>query len=337
MIILLTGGAGYIGSHTAIELLTNGHEVIIIDDFINSNIEAVSRIEQITRKPVTVYSGNACDIATLEKVFLHHGIDGVIHFAGLKSVGESVMEPLKYYQNNIDSTISLLKIMSKYKVHYLIFSSSETVYGTPTKLPITEDMACGPCSNPYGWTKLMNEQIINDYASVNPEFSGILLRYFNPIGAHKSGLIGEAPSGIPNNLMPYITQVAAGIRPHLNIYGNDYPTTDGTGVRDYIHVVDLAMGHVAAMEYCVHQHGVHTFNLGTGVGFSVLDMVNTFSKVNNIRIPYEMTGRRNGDIAVCYADATKAHKILGWQAMLSLEDMCRDSWNWQIKNPTGYE
>lgn len=337
MSILLTGGAGYIGTHTAIELLNIGHEVIIIDNFVNSNINAISRIEQIAGKHVTIYSGDVCDIATLENVFLHHSVDGVIHFAGLKSVGESVKEPLKYYQNNIDSTISILKVMSKYKVKNLIFSSSATVYGNPTKLPITEDMTCGPCSNPYGWTKLMNEQIICDYVTVDPNFSAILLRYFNPVGAHNSGMIGEAPNGIPNNLMPYITQVAAGIRPHLNIFGNNYPTRDGTGIRDYIHVVDLAKGHVAAMEYCTHQQGVNTFNLGTGIGYSVLDIVNAFSKVNNVYIPLKITDRRSGDIASCYADATKAYKILGWRAMLSLEDMCRDSWNWQKNNPTGYE
>ena len=337
MLILLTGGAGYIGSHTAVELLNSGHEVIIIDNFTNSNIKAISRIEYITGKHVTVYPDDVCDIAALKKIFSHYNIDGVIHFAGLKSVGESVKQPLQYYQNNIDSTLSLLNVMSKYKVNHLIFSSSATVYGTPETLPITEEMACGPCSNPYGWTKLMNEQIIHDYVSATPELSGVLLRYFNPVGAHKSSLIGEAPNGIPNNLMPYITQVAVGIRPHLSIYGNDYPTKDGTGVRDYIHVVDLAKGHVAAMEYCFRQQGIDTFNLGTGVGYSVLDMVNTFSKVNNIKIPYEIANRRSGDIAACYADASKAHKLLGWKAALSLEDMCHDSWNWQRQNPNGYE
>ena len=271
------------------------------------------------------------------KVFEENEIETVIHFAGLKSVGESVSLPLKYYRNNLDSTLTILELMEKHDVRNIIFSSSATVYGSPKKVPITEDMPTGGCTNPYGKTKFMIEDILQDAAVANKNLSVVLLRYFNPIGAHESGRIGEMPSGIPNNLMPYITQVAIGKLKELSVYGNDYPTHDGTGVRDYIHVVDLAKGHVAAVDYCENHDGTEVFNLGTGVGYSVLDIVNTFSRVNGIKIPYKIVGRRDGDIAECYADASKAQEVLGWSAELTLEDMCRDSWNWQKKNPDGYK
>jgi len=336
MAILLSGGAGFIGSHTAVELMDAGYEVIIVDNYYNSSPEVVKRIEEISGKSVKVYNVDAVDEEALEPVFAQNDIETVIHFAGLKSVGESVKLPLKYYRNNIDSTLTILELMEKYNVKNFVFSSSATVYGIPKKVPITEDMPTGGCTNPYGKTKFMIEHILQDVAAANSNLSIVLLRYFNPIGAHESGRIGEMPNGIPNNLMPYITQVAIGKLEQLSVFGNDYPTHDGTGVRDYIHVVDLAKGHVAAVDYCENNQGVEVFNLGTGVGYSVLDMVNTFSKVNNIEIPYKIVGRRDGDVAECYADASKAQEILGWSAELTLEDMCRSSWKWQKDNPNGY-
>ena len=335
MKVLLTGGAGYIGSHTIVEMYAAGHEVVVVDNFSNSSPRVMERVEEITGKKVPLYEADVADEAALDRIFSEHRIDAVVHFAGYKAVGESVRMPLAYYANNIDSTLALLRAMKKADVRKIIFSSSATVYGTPQKCPITEDMHTGDCSNPYGWTKFMIEQILKDYAYANPEMQVILLRYFNPVGAHKSGRIGESPRGIPNNLMPYITQVAVGKRPELSVYGNDYPTPDGTGVRDYIHVVDLARGHVAALQY--EKNGVGIFNLGTGVGYSVLDMVNTFSRVNGVAVPYRIVDRRPGDIAACYADPAKAQSELGWHAEHTLEDMVRDSWNWQSNNPCGYE
>jgi UDP-glucose 4-epimerase len=337
MKILLTGGAGYIGSHTAAELLNAGYEVVIADNFSNSAPAVVDRIEKITGKSTRVYRVDVADPAALDDVFRREKIDAVIHFAGLKAVGESVQIPLMYYRNNLDCTLSLLETMEKHNVNVIIFSSSATVYGTPDRLPMSEEMKTGPCSNPYGSTKLMIEQIITDAAAARPALSAVLLRYFNPIGAHPSGLIGDMPSGIPNNLMPYITQVAVGKLQRLNVYGDDYPTTDGTGVRDYIHVVDLAKGHVAALDYGLKHPGVEAVNLGTGTGVSVLEMVRTFAAVNCVDIPYAVAPRRPGDIAASFASADKALRLMGWKAALSLEDMCRDSWNWQKNNPNGYE
>ncbi len=337
MNVLLAGGAGYIGSHTCVELINAGHDVIIADNFSNSCPEAVARVEEITGKKILLYEADVCDKDAVDKIFFENSIDAVIHFAGLKAVGESCEKPVEYYRNNIDSTLTLLETMKKYGVNNFIFSSSATVYGTPEKVPLVETMPTGSPTNPYGWTKLMMEQILTDTASANPEMSIVILRYFNPIGAHKSGRIGEDPNGIPNNLMPYITQVAAGRLDRLGVFGNDYPTHDGTGVRDYIHVVDLAKGHVKAIDYSAAHKGTEIFNLGTGVGYSVLDIVNAFIKVNNIDIPYDIKPRRAGDIAECYADASKAAQILGWKAEKNLEDMCRDSWNWQSNNINGYK
>ena len=335
MKILLTGGAGFIGSHTYVELFSAGHEAVIADNFYNASPRVLERLETITGKPVTCYDVDVCDEAALEEVFKKHEFDAVIHFAGYKAVGESVSKPLEYYHNNLESTIVLCKVMRKYNVKRIVFSSSATVYGMSDHMPLVETMPTG-CTNPYGWTKYMNEQILNDAAVANPDWGVALLRYFNPIGAHESGLIGEDPVGIPNNIMPFITQVASGKRDHLSVFGNDYPTHDGTGVRDYIHVVDLAKGHVAACEYLTHNIGCDVFNLGTGIGYSVLDLVHTFDRVNNIEIPYQVVERRPGDVARCYADATKAKEKLGWSAKKTLEDMCRDSWRWQSQNPNGY-
>ena len=337
MKVLLAGGAGYIGSHTCVELLEAGHEVVIADNFSNSCPEAVRRVEEITGKSVPLFEADVCDKEAVDRIFAENNPDAVIHFAGLKAVGESCEKPLEYYRNNIDSTLTLLEVMKKYGVNKFIFSSSATVYGTPKTVPLVETMPTGTPTNPYGWTKLMMEQILTDTANANPELSIVILRYFNPIGAHASGRIGENPNGIPNNLMPYITQVAAGRLKCLGVFGNDYPTHDGTGVRDYIHVVDLAKGHVKAIEYSSLHKGVEIFNLGTGTGYSVLDIVNAFIRVNKVDIPYEIKPRRAGDIAECFADATKAKEKLGWTAQLDLEDMCRDSWNWQSHNINGYE
>ncbi len=337
MTVLLTGGAGYIGSHTAVELLSAGHDVIIADNYANSSPIVAQRITQITGKPVKCYEADAADPAALERIFQENAIDSVIHFAGLKAVGESVRLPLDYYRNNLDSTLALLAAMEAHGVRQLIFSSSATVYGRHAALPYREDAETGPCTNPYGWTKLFIEQIIRDYAAAHPDFSVVLLRYFNPVGAHESGLMGEDPRDIPNNLMPYIARVAVGTLPYLNVFGNDYPTPDGTGVRDYIHVTDLATGHMAALDYAASHTGVEVFNLGTGTGYSVLDMVHAFSRACGRDIPYRIAPRRSGDIAACYADVTKAKEILGWRAKLDIDDMCRSAWNWQSHNPNGYE
>lgn len=335
MNILLTGGAGYIGSHTCVELYNAGHTAVIADNFSNSCPEAVKRVEELVGAKIPVYNIDVADFDALDKLFTENKIDAVIHFAGLKAVGESVAIPVKYYRNNIDTTLTLLDVMEKHNVANLVFSSSATVYGIPKTVPLVEDMPTS-CTNPYGWTKLMNEQILTDATVPNKNLSVVLLRYFNPIGAHKSGRIGENPNGIPNNLMPYITQVAVGKLQKLGVFGNDYATHDGTGVRDFIHVVDLAKGHIKAIEYAAAHKGVEVFNLGTGTGYSVLDIVNAFIKVNGVDIPYEFKPRRPGDIAECYADPNKALVGLNWKAELNLEDMCRDSWNWQSNNPNGY-
>ncbi len=336
MNILLTGGAGYIGSHTAIELMALGHDVVIVDNLVNSSEKVLERIEKISGKRPVFYKADCCDKEALDKIFDENKIDAVIHFAGLKAVGESCAIPLEYYRNNIDSTLVLLDSMKAHGVNNIIFSSSATVYGAPDVVPIKETAVVGRCTNPYGWTKYMNEVILTDAAKADKELSVVLLRYFNPVGAHKSGLIGESPNGIPNNLMPYISQVAVGKREKLSVYGNDYNTKDGTGVRDYIHVVDLAIGHARAVEYVVAHKGVDVFNLGTGIGYSVLDMAHSFASVNNVKVPYVIIDRRPGDIDACYADASKAKELLGWTATHTLEDMCRDSWNWQKNNPNGY-
>ena len=337
MAVLLTGGAGYIGSHTAAELLAAGYQVVLADNFTNSSPKVPQRIEQLTGKPAPLYTLDVRDADALEQVFRENQVDAVIHFAGLKAVAESVERPLLYYRNNLDATLTLLEVMAKYNCHRLIFSSSATVYGDPARVPVHEDMPVGGCSNPYGRTKLMIEEILLDAAAADPRLSVVLLRYFNPVGAHPSALLGEAPNGTPNNLMPFITQVALGQRPHLNVFGNDYPTKDGTGVRDYIHVVDLAQGHLAALDYCAGRQGAEVFNLGTGLGYSVLEMVETFSRVNQVKVPYVIAPRRPGDIAVNYADPAKARQVLGWQAKYTLEDMCRDAWRWQTLNPQGYD
>lgn len=335
--ILLAGGAGYIGSHTAVELLNSGYNVVIVDNYSNSSPEAINRIEKITGKKVIAYEADVKDKVLLSKIFEENNIDAVIHFAGLKAVGESVSKPIEYYRNNIDTTLSLLECMREYGTNSIIFSSSATVYGAENPIPYLETMKRGTCTNPYGWTKVMMEQILEDSAKANKDLSVVLLRYFNPIGAHKSGLIGEDPQGIPNNLMPYISQVAVGRRDHLTIFGNDYPTLDGTCRRDYIHVVDLAIGHVKAIDYVLEHKGVEVFNLGTGVPYSVNEIVNAFEKVNNIKIKYEYGPRRDGDLPEFYANSDKALEILGWKTERSLEDMCRDTWNWQKNNPNGYK
>jgi len=334
--ILLAGGAGYIGSHTAVELLEAGYDVVVADNFSNSCPESVKRVEKITGKSVKLYEVDIKDSAKLETVFSENKIDAVIHFAGLKAVGESVEKPVMYYRNNIDTTLSLLECMNKYDVKNIIFSSSATVYGEENPVPYTEEMKRGTCTNPYGWTKVMMEQILEDTAKADSSMSVVLLRYFNPIGAHASGMIGEDPQGIPNNLMPYVAQVAVGRRDHLTIFGQDYPTADGTCTRDYIHVVDLAKGHVKAVEYVVKNRGVEVFNLGTGTPYSVTEIVTTFEKANDMKIKYEYGPRRAGDLPESYANADKALKVLGWKTEKNLDDMCRDLWNWQKNNPQGY-
>ena len=326
MKILLTGGAGYIGSHVAVCLLEMGCDVVIADDFSNSSPEIIGKLKAITKKDSILYEINVADKSSLKGLFAENRPDAVIHLAGYKAVGESVSEPLKYYENNICSTLTLLETMKEYGVNNLIFSSSATVYGDLDEIKYTEDMRLGKPLNPYGNTKQMIEQIIFDTAATN-WLNSVILRYFNPIGAHKSGFIGEKPQGIPNNLMPYIQQVASGILPELKVFGNDYPTIDGTGVRDYIHVVDLARGHVSALEYCMKHNGVEVFNLGTGKGYSVLEIIETFEKVNNLKIPYTIAPRRAGDLAEYFADASKASRLMGWRAELGLEDMCRDTYN----------
>ncbi|MBQ4425762.1 MAG: UDP-glucose 4-epimerase GalE [Lachnospiraceae bacterium] len=326
--ILLTGGAGFIGSHTAVELLNKGYDVVVADNLSNSSEEVMEQIECICGRRPLFYKLDVADPAALTLLFMEQPIDAVIHFAGCKAVGESVAKPLLYYRNNLDSTLTLLETMARYGTKKIIFSSSATVYGA-AQPPFTEDMPVGSCSNPYGWTKFMIEEILMDAAKADPELGVVLLRYFNPVGAHESGLIGEKPNGIPNNLMPYITQVAGGVRDHLNVFGNDYETPDGTGVRDYIHVVDLAKGHVAALGYAETHTGTEVFNLGTGRGTSVLELVHAFEEANGIRIPYEIAPRRPGDLAFSYAKTDKAEQVLGWKAEKSIADMCRDAWNFQ--------
>ena len=336
MNVLVTGGAGYIGSHTCLELLESGYGVIVIDNLCNSNPKSLVRVEKLTGKQLTFYQGDVRDETLLRKIFRDHEIGCVIHFAGLKAVGESVAMPWEYYDNNLNSTLTLTKVMREVGMKNIIFSSSATVYTADNEMPLRETSRTGNCTNPYGWTKYMTEQILNGLAHSDPEWSIVLLRYFNPIGAHESGRIGEDPRGIPNNLMPYITQVAVGRREKLSVFGNDYDTHDGTGVRDYIHVVDLSKGHVAAVKYAQEHRGCEVFNLGTGVGYSVLDMVKTFETANGVAVPYEIVDRRPGDIATCYADPAKSAAVLGWKAEKTLTDMCRDSWHWQSTNPKGY-
>ena len=336
MNILVTGGAGYIGSHTCLELLESGYGVVVIDNLCNSNPKSLDRVQELTGKTLKFYEGDVRDEALLKKIFAENEIGCVIHFAGLKAVGESVSIPWKYYDNNLNSTLVLTKVMEEVGMKKIIFSSSATVYTADNEMPLRENSRTGNCTNPYGWTKYMTEQILSGMAHADKDWSICLLRYFNPIGAHASGRIGEDPRGIPNNLMPYITQVAIGRREKLSVFGNDYDTPDGTGVRDYIHVVDLAKGHVAAVKYTAEHNGCEVFNLGTGSGYSVLDMVNTFASVNNVAVPYVITDRRPGDIATCYADPAKSAQVLGWKAEKTLADMCRDSWKWQSQNPMGF-
>ena len=336
MNVLVTGGAGYIGSHTCVELLESGYGVIVIDNLCNSNPESLNRVQEITGKTLKFYEGDVRDEALLHKIFAENEIGCVIHFAGLKAVGESVAMPWEYYDNNLNSTLVLTKVMKAVGMKNIIFSSSATVYSAGNEMPLKETSTTGHCTNPYGWTKYMTEQILSGMANADKEWGIVLLRYFNPIGAHISGRIGEDPRGIPNNLMPYITQVAVGRREKLSVFGNDYDTHDGTGVRDYIHVVDLAKGHVAAVKYVLNNAGCEVFNLGTGTGYSVLDMVNSFEKANDVAVPYVITDRRPGDLATCYADPAKSAEVLGWKAEKNLDDMCRDSWRWQKNNPMGY-
>ena len=332
MKILVTGGAGYIGSHTCVELLNLGYEVVVIDNLCNSKRAAINNIEKITSRGVSFYEGDVCDKELLRKIFKEEGIEAVIHFAGLKAVGESVKIPLKYYRNNIDSTLALCEVMEEFDCYKLIFSSSATVYGNPEKLPITEDMKVGGTTNPYGSSKLFIEGILKDLYISNPKWSITILRYFNPVGAHDSGLLGEDPNGIPNNLMPYIVKVASGELKCLSVFGDDYDTKDGTGVRDYIHVVDLAIGHVKAIDNMMNKSGVFIYNLGTGNGYSVLDIVNAFQEKNNVKVEYKIVGRRDGDIASCYADASRAYKELGWKAERSLEDMVKSAYKFALNN-----
>ncbi len=337
MAILVTGGAGYIGSHTVVELQNAGYDVVVMDNLSNSSEKSLERVQKITGKPVTFYKTDIRDREGLEEIFAKETIDSCIHFAGLKAVGESVVKPWEYYENNISGTLVLTDVMRRHGVRNMIFSSSATVYGDPAMIPITEECPKGQCTNPYGWTKSMLEQILSDIQKADPEWNVVLLRYFNPIGAHKSGLIGENPNGIPNNLMPYITQVAVGKLKELGVFGNDYDTPDGTGVRDYIHVVDLAKGHVKALKKIEEKAGLCVYNLGTGVGYSVLDIVKNFEAATGVKIPYVIKPRRAGDVATCYSDATKAKEELGWVAENGIREMCADSWNWQSHNPNGYE
>ncbi|OXM85230.1 UDP-glucose 4-epimerase GalE [Paenibacillus rigui] len=335
MAILVTGGSGYIGSHTCVELLNAGYEIVVVDNLHNSSVESLRRVKEITGKDFKFYEVDLLDSIELDKVFLYNHIEAVIHFAGLKAVGESVSLPLWYYHNNITGTLILCKVMQKYGVKRMVFSSSATVYGLPEQVPIAEDAPLH-ATNPYGRTKLMIEEILRDLHASDPLWSIAILRYFNPIGSHESGRIGEAPSGIPNNLMPYITQVAVGRLKELRVFGNDYPTVDGTGVRDYIHAVDLARGHLKALDKVIAETRVDAYNLGTGRGYSVLELVAAFEKVTGRRIPYTISGRRAGDIAICYANPAKAERELGWVAEKGIEDMCIDGWRWQSANPDGY-
>ena len=337
MAILVTGGAGYIGSHTVVELQNAGYDVVVLDNLSNASEKALDRVSKITGKPVKFYKADILDRDALNDIFDKETIESCIHFAGLKAVGESVVKPWEYYENNIAGTLTLVDVMRKYNVKNIIFSSSATVYGDPAQIPITEECPKGQCTNPYGWTKSMLEQVLTDIQKADPEWNVMLLRYFNPIGAHKSGTIGENPNGIPNNLMPYITQVAVGKLKELGVFGNDYDTPDGTGVRDYIHVVDLAKGHVKALKKIEENPGLAIYNLGTGKGYSVLDIVKNFEAATGVKIPYVIKPRRAGDIATCYCDASKAEKELGWKAENGIREMCEDSWRWQSNNPQGYE
>ncbi len=335
--ILVTGGAGFIGSHTCVELLGNGYDVVVLDDLSNSSEVAVRRVERIAGKPVAAfYKGDACDRGLVDRIFDEQPIAGVIHFAAFKAVGESVHKPIEYYTNNLDSTLNVARAMRDHGVTSIVFSSSATVYGEPDSVPCTEDAQLKPATSPYGWTKSMNERILTDIATAYPAFNVMLLRYFNPIGAHPSGLIGEDPKGIPNNLVPYVAKVAIGELDCVRVFGDDYPTPDGTGVRDYIHVVDLARGHVKALGYMQGKTGVHIFNLGTGKGSSVLDVVHAFSRACGRELPYKILPRRDGDIAENYADPSKAERLMGWHAEYDLDRMCEDSWRWQQMNPRGY-
>ncbi len=336
MSVLVTGGAGYIGSHTVIELIENGYDVVVVDNLCNSKKVALERVEKIVGKKIKFYQENVCDLEKIRDIFKKENIDSVIHFAGLKAVGESCRKPLEYYQNNLISTLTLIQVMREFNCKNIVFSSSATVYGQPKSVPIKEDFPLGPTTNPYGSTKLMIEDMLRDIYKADNSFNIALLRYFNPIGAHKSGLIGEDPNGIPNNLMPYITQVAIGKLEKLHVFGNDYPTHDGTGVRDYIHVVDLARGHICALKKLETKPGLVTYNLGTGKGYSVLDMVKAFEKASGKKIPYVIDPRRPGDVPECYADPTKAKEEIGFECKYDLEEMCKDSWRWQSTNPKGY-
>ncbi|QEH17813.1 UDP-glucose 4-epimerase GalE [Histophilus somni] len=337
MAILVTGGAGYIGSHTVVELLNHHFEIVVLDNLSNSSEVSLQRVQQITGKNITFYQGDILDREILQRIFSTHKIEAVIHFAGLKAVGESVKKPLRYYQNNVIGSLTLLEEMLKAGIYNLVFSSSATVYGDPEIIPITETCKVGGTTNPYGTSKFMVERILQDAVSANPHLSVVILRYFNPVGAHESGLIGEDPNGIPNNLLPYISQVAVGKLPQLSVFGSDYDTHDGTGVRDYIHVVDLANGHLKALEKHQNDQGCHIYNLGTGIGYSVLDMVKAFEKANDIQIPYKLVERRPGDIATCYSNPQKALEKLGWKTERDLTQMMKDTWNWQKNNPNGYK
>lgn len=337
MAILVTGGTGYIGSHTVVELQNAGYEVVIVDNLCNSSAEVLKRIEKITGKRAKFYQNDIRDTEALEKIFNENDIDTVIHFAGLKAVGESVEKPIEYYDNNLIGTIRLVEAMKAHNVKNIVFSSSATVYGTAKTIPVTEDCPKGEPTNPYGWTKSMLEQVLSDVQNADKSWNVILLRYFNPIGAHESGTIGENPSGIPNNIMPYITQVAVGKLNHLNVFGDDYDTPDGTGIRDYIHVVDLARGHVKAIEKIASNPGLAVYNLGTGRGYSVLELVKAFEKASGRKVPYEIGPRRSGDLAVSYSDASKAEREMGWKAEYDIDRMCKDSWRWQSQNPSGYD
>jgi UDP-glucose 4-epimerase len=336
MTILVTGGAGYIGSHTCVELLEAGYDAVVVDNLSNSDRKSIERVEKITGKPLPLYTSDLLDIDALNRIFEKHTIDTVIHFAGYKAVGESVAKPLKYYENNLVGTIRLLQCMKEHNVKNIVFSSSATVYGDPHKVPITEDFPI-QATNPYGRSKLMIEEILRDLYKSDSSWNIAILRYFNPVGAHKSGLIGEDPNDIPNNLVPYISQVAIGKLKELRVFGNDYPTPDGTGVRDYIHVIDLALGHIKVVEKICQNPGLFTVNLGTGRGYSVLEMIKAFEKASGRKIPYIFTDRRPGDIAVCYADPTKAYELLGWKAERDIDEMCEDTWRWQTMNPNGYK
>lgn len=337
MTILVTGGAGFIASHTNVELLQEGYDVIVMDNLCNSSKESIQRVEKITGRKIKFYQTDMKDVEGLNTIFSENAIDVIIHFAGLKAVGESCEKPYEYYDNNIGGTLNLIKMMKQYNIKKIVFSSSATVYGEPDTVPITEDSKVGGVTNPYGRTKLMLEQILTDIYRADPSFDIALLRYFNPIGAHESGLIGEAPNGIPNNLLPYVAKVAAGVLEKVNVFGNDYPTPDGTGVRDYIHVVDLAKGHVCAVKKLMEHPGLVVYNLGTGIGYSVLDIIKNFEKASGRKIPYVIAPRRAGDIPICYSDPSKAERELGWKAQYGIDKMCEDAWRWQSRNPNGYD